>query len=98
MTEAKFKTVPLVSPVTFEGREITELRITKPKVKDLKRMNTALDGVTDPLDQGIVLAATLTGLPVDAIEELDADDFTTISEVIADFFPQAKGRGSGVPS
>jgi hypothetical protein len=32
------------------------------------------------------------------IEELDTDDFTAISEVIADFFPQAKGRGSGAPS
>jgi hypothetical protein len=92
------KTVTLSEPIEFEGREIAEVRIKKPKVKDLKRMNAELEGVTDQLQQGIVMAAALTGLPSQAIEELDTDDFTTISEAIADFFPQAKGRGSGAPS
>ncbi len=98
MSDPKTKTVSLSVPVTFEGRDICEIRIAKPKVKDLKRMNAALDGVTDQLEQGIVMAAALTGYPVEMIEELDTDDFTALSEVIADFFPQAKGRGSGAPS
>jgi hypothetical protein len=98
MSDPKTKTVSLSVPVTFEGRDIAEIRIAKPKVKDLKRMNAALEGITDRLDQGIVMAAALTGYPVEMIEELDTDDFTAISEVIADFFPQAKGRGSGAPS
>jgi hypothetical protein len=92
------KTFALSDPIEHDGRLITEVQISKPKVKDLKRMNAALDGVTDQLDQGIVLAATLTGLPVEVIEELDADDFTAISEVIADFFPQAKAPGNGALS
>jgi hypothetical protein len=99
MTDPKApKTVTLSEPIQFEGREIAEVHITKPKVKDLKRMNAALDGITDPLEQGIVMAASLTGLPVEVIEDLDADDFTTISEVIADFFPQGTARDTGVPS
>jgi hypothetical protein len=91
----KRKTVSLSVPVTFEGREITEIRIAKPKVKDLKRMNAALDGITDRLDQGIVMASALTGYPVEMIEELDTDDFTALSEVIADFFPKGAASPPG---
>jgi len=92
---AKQKTVSLSVPVTFEGREITEIRIAKPKVKDLKRMNAALDGITDRLDQGIVMASALTGYPVEMIEDLDTDDFTALSEVIADFFPKGTASPPG---
>lgn len=92
------KIIPLCAPILHDDKEITQVMLRRPKVKDLKRLNAALDGVTDQLDQGIVLAATLTGLPVEVIEELDADDFTTISEVIADFFPQAKAPGNGALS
>jgi len=92
---AKQKTVSLSAPVTFEGREITEIRIAKPKVKDLKRMNAALDGITDRLDQGIVMASALTGYPVEMIEDLDTDDFTALSEVIADFFPKGTASPPG---
>ena len=99
MTDPKTqKTVTLSEPIEHDGRQITEFQITKPKVKDLKRMNAALDNITNPLEQGIVMAASLTGLPVEVIEDLGADDFTTISEVIADFFPQATARDTGVPS
>lgn len=95
---ASAQTIRLAAPLEHDGRKITELQIRKPKVKDLKRMNAALHGIADPLEQGIVMVASLTGLPVDVIEELGADDFTTISEVIADFFPQATARDIGVPS
>ena len=95
MSDPKTKTVQLSVPVTLEGREIAEIRISKPKVKDLKRMTAAVDGVTDRLDQGIVMASTLTGYPVDVIEELDTDDFTAISEVIADFFPKGTASAPG---
>lgn len=92
------RTVPLSEPVTFEGREITEIRIAKPKVKDLKRMNAALEGITDRLDQGVVMASALTGYPVEMIEDLDTDDFTAVSEVIADFFPKGTASPDGAPS
>jgi hypothetical protein len=41
------------------------------------------------------MAATLTGLPVEAIEEMDTEDFTAISEVIADFFPKGTASPPG---
>lgn len=92
------KTVRLAQPISWEGREIAEVTIAKPKVKDLKRMDAQLAGVENKLDQGIAMAAVLSGLPVEAIEEFDTDDFTTISEVIADFFPQATVSRSGEAS
>lgn len=92
------KTVTLSEPIEHDGLEITQVRIKKPKVKDLKRMTAELDGVKDQLQQGIVMAAALTGLPAEAIEEMDTDDFTTISEVIADFFPQGRAPERGAPS
>ena len=72
--------------------------ITRPKVRDLKAMDAALVGITDKLDQGIVMVSVLTGLPPVAVEELDADDFTRLSEEVAGFFPQAKAHGTGAPS
>jgi hypothetical protein len=92
------KTLRLHYPVTVEDREVSEVTITRPKVRDLKAMDAALVGITDKLDQGIVMVSVLTGLPPEAVEELDADDFTRLSEEVAGFFPQAKAHGTGAPS
>jgi hypothetical protein len=92
------KIIPLCAPILHEDKEITQVALRRPKVRDLKALNAALEGVKDQLDQGIVLAATLTGLPVEVIEELDADDFTAISEVMADFFPQGTASPNGAVS
>jgi hypothetical protein len=98
MTSPKTKTLRLHYPVTVEDREVSEVTITRPKVRDLKAMDAALVGITDKLDQGIVMVSVLTGLPPVAVEELDADDFTRLSEEVAGFFPQAKAHGTGAPS
>jgi len=98
MTAQRHKTLQLLFPITVEDREVSEVTITRPKVKDLKAMDAALVGITDKLDQGIVMVSVLTGLPPVAVEELDADDFTRLSEEVAGFFPQAKAHGIGAPS
>jgi len=94
----KTKTFRLSDPIEWDGRQITEVTITKPRVKDLKRMQAGLVGIDDKLEQGIVMAAILTGLPVEAIEEMNTDDFTQISEMIADFFPKGTASPNGDPS
>ncbi len=98
MTDPRHKTLQLLFPITIVDREVSEVTITRPKVKDLKAMEAALDGIKDKLDQGIVMVSVLTGLPPEAVEELDADDFTRLSEEVAGFFPQAKAHGTGAPS
>ena len=98
MTSQRHKTLQLLFPITVEDREVSEVTITRPKVRDLKAMDAALVGITDKLDQGIVMVSVLTRLPPEAVEELDADDFTRLSEEVAGFFPQAKAHGTGAPS
>jgi hypothetical protein len=98
MTDPRHKTLQLLFPITIVDREVSEVTITRPKVKDLKAMEAALDGIKDKLDQGIVMVSVLTGLPPEAVEELDAEDFTRLSEEVAGFFPQAKAHGTGAPS
>lgn len=98
MTVPQRRTITLSEPVVSDGKTITEVTIRKPKVKDLKQMQAAMDGIDDKLDQGVAMAASLTGLSIDAVEELDVDDFTTISEVIADFFPKGVVSATGAPS
>ena len=98
MTASRHSAITLSQPISWEGNTVTEVTVKKPKVKDLKAMQAALDGVVDQLEQGIVMAATLTGLPRDAIEELDTEDFTAISEVIAGFFPRGRASANGDPS
>jgi hypothetical protein len=44
------------------------------------------------------MAAVLTDLPREAIEDMDTDDFTAISEVIAGFFPKGTASATGAPS
>ncbi|MFA8386857.1 MAG: phage tail assembly protein [Pelagibaca sp.] len=97
MTAPKTKTLRLQYPVTVEGREVSSVTITRPKVKDLKAMDAALDGIKDKLDQGIIMVSVLTGLSHDTVEDLDAEDFTKLSEEVAGFFPQAKAPGNGAP-
>jgi hypothetical protein len=92
------KELTLFEPIRWDGQEITRLRIAKPKVKDLKQMQQQLEGVEDRLEQGIIMAAALTGMPSAFIEELDTDDFTAISEVIADFFPRGTALANGEAS
>ncbi len=98
MTSQRHKTLQLLFPITVEDREVSKVTITRPKVKDLKAMDAALVGITDKLDQGIVMVSVLTGLPPEAVDDLDADDFTRLSEEVAGFFPQAKAHGTGAPS
>lgn len=75
---------------------VAELTVRRPKVKDLRVIEAASRG--SQLDQGVVMIAQLTGLPSEAVDELDAQDFTIVSEAIADFFPKAKASATGASS
>lgn len=86
------KTIPLAYPVEHEGTTITEVTLRRAKTKDLRLIDAA--GGND-LDQGVAMVAAISGLPVAAVDEMDAEDFATISEALADFFPAVKVPGSG---
>ena len=60
-----------------EGNSITELKIRRPKVKDIRKMT----GNTDA-EQSISLLAIVTGLVPEDLEELDIADFKRAAEVV----------------
>jgi len=92
------KTVTLSDPVTWDGQMITEVVIKKPKVKDVRRLQAALEGVEDRFEQGVIMASQLSGIPAEAFDEFDFDDFTAVSEAFSAFFPQGTASPTGDPS
>jgi hypothetical protein len=80
--------VKLVRPFRVEDRTITEVTIRRPKVRDLRALEKAREPGSTELDQGVAMAATLCDLPLEAMDEMDAADFATISEVLGGFLPK----------
>jgi hypothetical protein len=81
--------VKLVRPFKVEDSLITEVTIRRPKVRDLRAMERLREPGSTELDQGIAMAAALCDLPMDAMNEMDAADFASISEVLGGFLPKA---------
>lgn len=80
--------ITLKHPVTyqadkFEGggeRELTELRLpARIKAKHLR----AMDDAKGEIGKALALVRAMTGLPQAAIDELDAEDVTAITEELA---------------
>ena len=87
--------IVLSEPIAWEGRKITELSLRRPKVRDLRTMEETATTRPGQLDQGAAMVALLTGLPEGAVEELDAADFTKVSEAIAGFFGKGVAPATG---
>lgn len=81
--------VRLVRPIRVEEHMITEVTIRRPKVRDLRAMEKMREPGGTELDQGIAVAAALCDLPPEAMDEMDAADFASISEVLGGFLPKA---------
>jgi len=60
-----------------QGNTITELKIRRPKVRDIRKMT----GKTDA-EQSISLLSIVTGLVPEDLEELDIADFKRAAEVV----------------
>ena len=60
-----------------EGKTITELKIRRPKAKDIRKMK----GSTD-IEQSISLLSIVTGLVPEDLDELDIADFKRAAEVV----------------
>lgn len=75
------ETITLQYPVTVDGEEITELRIRRPKMADLKRGQKH----KNDLEKSIHLIADLAEVSPMVVEELDAADFATVSAKVGEF-------------
>ncbi|MGI0118320.1 phage tail assembly protein [Zooshikella sp. RANM57] len=75
--------IPLNYPINVNGETISEIKLRRPTVKDMKNIDK--QGGTE-LEQAIAMMAGLSGLSQQDIEKIDGADFSQISEVIADKF------------
>lgn len=76
------KIIALKYPITLDGREVKEVSIRRPKVKD----HLAVESLSERRsEQEIILMANLCGLPIEAIREFDMADYKALQGALADF-------------
>lgn len=66
--------IDLASPVEHGGRTYTRLTFRKMKARDL----VAGDLVTGDTRKSLAIFASMAGVPIGVMEELDADDFERV--------------------
>ena len=81
MADAEAKTFTLKHPFTFKELDVKEVTLRRAKVADLK----AVDGLKGDVEKIAKLTSILSGQPLPLIDELDAEDFAAVSEVVAGF-------------
>lgn len=75
-------TIKLKHPIKDDGETISELTLPRPKVKHLK----AMDMGEGEVEKASLLIASLSGVSIHVIEQLDAEDFAAVSNEVAGFF------------
>lgn len=80
------ETIELEYPVIFEGQEISELSLRRPRMRDMKRQQQK----KDDLDKALTMIADLAEVSPKLVEELDPVDFTTLSDWVGNCMPNAE--------
>jgi hypothetical protein len=75
--------ITLEYPVPFEGGELKEISIRRPKVSDIV---AARKSKKDEAEQEITMISKLTDIPPETIETLDLADYKKIQEALSGFF------------
>lgn len=89
--------ITLVEPITYKHskldgeRTLTELCLGK-RVKG-KHMR-AMDKADGEISQTLALVAALTGVPAQAMDELDARDLDLVTAVLDPFLPKSRRTGT----
>jgi hypothetical protein len=89
MEKLRTSSVDLEFPIKAGDRTIASVVVRRPTVTDLRAIDKARGKAGDSeMEQGIVMAAVLCGIPMDVMGDMDAADFAKISEVISGFLPR----------
>jgi hypothetical protein len=80
------ETYTLKHPVTVDGASYDSLSLRRPKARDLIKARKA----KDELEQMAAMVADLAEVPPKVVQELDAEDFAGVGEVIGRFLPSAQ--------
>ena len=83
--------ITLKHPITVDGREVSEISLRRPKVRDLERM----DKVSGEMAKAVAMVGDLAELTPDQVREIDAEDFSAVAEKLGDFF---RGRPGNIRS
>lgn len=79
MSDKKTITFTLETPVEHDGQTYTSLTLRKMKAKDL----VAADLVNGNLRKSLAIFASMAGVPIMVMEELDTDDFNRLGREAA---------------
>jgi hypothetical protein len=88
---------PLKYPIIFGETSIVELTLRRAKAKDMIAIENAQDAGAGSAMITLAFLASINGVPVEALEELDAEDLTDVSEKIVGFLPQRFQKGAPAP-
>ncbi|EJF78155.1 MULTISPECIES: phage tail assembly protein [Bartonella] len=91
MTVQTSITHKLLIPITFEGKEHTEITLRRPKTKDVQAIDKK-EGV----EQTIAMVSRLSEWPHEAVGELDIDDLSSIGEILESFIKR-RDTSTGKP-
>lgn len=80
--------VALSVPLPMGDKVITEVWLRYPTAKYLAENKAVFDENISDAESSLLSVALATGLTRDQAEEIDMDDFSRISEEMADFFEQ----------
>ena len=78
---ANSETVELEYPFEFQGEQITEITIRRPKMRDMKNTQK----IKDDMEKSIRMIADLAEVPPKLVEELDTLDFGKVSAKVGEF-------------
>lgn len=82
--------VTLTHPIQANGETLEIIELGRPKVKHLKIMDTA----TGEMERAALLIGELAGIPPSSVDQLDAEDFTKLSEALAGFLGVSPATGA----
>ncbi len=79
-TKREAKKIIFEQPIIVDGKEIKEVTMRVPKVKDM----LGVDHINDPIQREIALIGNLTDLTItmDDVEEWDAAEYNTLQSTL----------------
>jgi hypothetical protein len=89
-------TVTLKYPVEHGGATYTELTLKRLNAGALAKLEAGMRerglGAADEIRSSIVLLSLAAGIPEEVVNLLDAEDFSTANEAVADFLSGARSK------
>jgi hypothetical protein len=88
---------PLRHPIDVAAGRLSEVRLRRPKLKDVRAMQAAAFREEHPSSQDLAgiaaLISSVTGLAPEEVDELDPEDFMPLGEQITAFLQTVAGSG-----